>query len=320
MVWALKTLRSYLIYEKFTVYTDHAVLGWLLTINDPSGRLMRWRLRLAEYDFNIEYKTGKTNTQADALSRLHTSAETINDDAEDFPAFHIGESINDFNIQEGIFLSMDNVPDQTPDTDDSLSELNDIEDYTADAVFATLPDPVPSDPMFQQISIEELLVTQQSDAFCMDIRRRLNEGVVMAFGFNDAGLLIRKSEIGPQIVIPHVLKARVLHIHHYARLAGHPGGRKLYQTIRRYMYWPASAVDCYATVRRCPTCARNRIKLRKNVTELQLFPAEAPLELVSIDVLGELIKTARGHEYLLVITDRLTELTKTVPMKGLSAA
>lgn len=35
----------------------------------------------------------------------------------------------------------------------------------------------------------------------MDIRLRLNEGVVMAFGFNDAGLLIRKSEIGPQIVI-----------------------------------------------------------------------------------------------------------------------
>ena len=62
VVWALKTLRPYLIYEKFTVYTDHAALGWLLTINDPSGRLMRWRLRLAEYDFNIQYKTGKTNT------------------------------------------------------------------------------------------------------------------------------------------------------------------------------------------------------------------------------------------------------------------
>ena len=142
----------------------------------------------------------------------------------------------------------------------------------------------------------------------------------MAFGFDEEGVLIRKSEIGPQVVIPHALKAKVLHIHHFARLAGHPGGRKLYQTIRKSMYWPALAVDCYATARRCPTCARNRIKLRKNVGELQLFPATAPLESVAIDVLGELIRTQRGNEYLLVITDRFTKLTKTVPMKGISAA
>ena len=86
------------------------------------------------------------------------------------------------------------------------------------------------------------------------------------------------------------------------------------------MYWSALAVDCYATVRRCPTCAKNRIKLRKSVKELQLFPASAPLESVSIDVLGELLKTARGNQYLLVVSDRFTKLTKSIPLKGVSAA
>ena len=32
---------------------------------------MRWRLRLEEYDYEIEYKKSKENGAADALSRLH---------------------------------------------------------------------------------------------------------------------------------------------------------------------------------------------------------------------------------------------------------
>lgn len=34
-----------------------------------------------------------------------------------------------------------------------------------------------------------------------------------------------------QIAIPHDLEQQVLHIHHYARRAGYPSGRKLYQSI-----------------------------------------------------------------------------------------
>jgi len=94
----------------------------------------------------------------------------------------------------------------------------------------------------------------------------------------------------------------------------------MYQQVRRDWYWPALAVDCYKTVRNCPQCARNRIKLRRNVEQLQLFPATEPLTSVCIDILGEFIKTPRRNEYLLVITDRFTKLTKTIPMKGISAA
>ena len=109
-------------------------------------------------------------------------------------------------------------------------------------------------------------------------------------------------------------------LNHYPKLAGHPGGRKLYRKIRKHFYWPTLAVDCYAVVRNCPECARNRIKLRKNVGDLTLFPANAPLESVCIDLLGELTRTPRGNKYLLVIVDRFTKLVRTVPLKGISAS
>ena len=50
--------------------TDHCPLTWLRTIKDPRGRIARWIMTLAEYDWSIVHKRGKENSNADALSRL----------------------------------------------------------------------------------------------------------------------------------------------------------------------------------------------------------------------------------------------------------
>ena len=107
---------------------------------------------------------------------------------------------------------------------------------------------------------------------------------------------------------------------HHAVTSGHPGGRKLYYTLSRDFYWPALAVDAYATVRNCVECAKERVKLRHKTKSLKLLPAKAPLESISIDLLGELIRTPRGNRWLLVITDRFSKLVRTVPLKRITAA
>ena len=55
------------------VETDHESLGWLMKFEKPE-RLVRWAIRLSEYDFTIRLKAGKLNTTADALSRLPTTS------------------------------------------------------------------------------------------------------------------------------------------------------------------------------------------------------------------------------------------------------
>ena len=52
------------------VRTDHNALKWMLTQNDPTGRLMRWRLRLMEFDYDIIYRPGRVHQVPDALSRI----------------------------------------------------------------------------------------------------------------------------------------------------------------------------------------------------------------------------------------------------------
>ena len=70
IVYATKQFRPYIYGRKFTICTDHKPLIWLWTLKDPNSRLMRWRIKLEEYDFNIVYKKGKINANADALSRI----------------------------------------------------------------------------------------------------------------------------------------------------------------------------------------------------------------------------------------------------------
>ena len=77
VVWALKTLRPYLMYETFVVHSDHHALHWLFTISEPSARLKRWRLILSEFDYTIAYKKGKDNHHADAMLRILTGSPTI---------------------------------------------------------------------------------------------------------------------------------------------------------------------------------------------------------------------------------------------------
>jgi len=56
--------------KRFTIVTDHKPLTWVFSVKDPSSRLLRWRLKLEEYDYQIIYKPGVRNTNADALSRI----------------------------------------------------------------------------------------------------------------------------------------------------------------------------------------------------------------------------------------------------------
>ena len=78
IVWACKHFRPYLYGNKFTLYTDHQPLVWVYSIKDASSKLVRWRLKLEEFDYEIKYRPGKQNVVADGLSRIKIETNEIN--------------------------------------------------------------------------------------------------------------------------------------------------------------------------------------------------------------------------------------------------
>lgn len=80
IVWALKTLRNYLYgIASFTIYTDHQPLVNAVTEKNSNLKLKRWKAYVEESGAKIQYKPGKENIVADALSRQFCN--TLNDNS-----------------------------------------------------------------------------------------------------------------------------------------------------------------------------------------------------------------------------------------------
>lgn len=69
IVWGIQKLACYIQGTKFTVETDHCPLSWLKQMSGKNGRLLRWSLILQEYNFEVKYRKGVENKNADGLSR-----------------------------------------------------------------------------------------------------------------------------------------------------------------------------------------------------------------------------------------------------------
>lgn len=71
VVYAIEKFRCYVDGTHFLVYTDNSSITWLNSLKNPSPRLARWLVKLAQYKFDIVHKKGSLNNVADALSREH---------------------------------------------------------------------------------------------------------------------------------------------------------------------------------------------------------------------------------------------------------
>ena len=80
--WGIERFHPYLFLKKFFIKTDHRPLTYLTKNPKPSSRLLNWRLEIDNYDFEIQYKPGKSIGNADALSRIGNEIPNICDSSD----------------------------------------------------------------------------------------------------------------------------------------------------------------------------------------------------------------------------------------------
>jgi hypothetical protein len=169
----------------------------------------------------------------------------------------------------------------------------------------------------QAISREEVRHKQAVDDECAALRmNRVKDGII---DVNEGGILVRIAPLdgSRQIVVPWSLRRRLLWMEHFPVVAAHPGVSKMYAVMRLRFYWKKMYKEFEETVRHCRVCAKNGVTERTSF--LKLFPASWPLEFVVMDILGPLPKHEHGNRFLLVISDRFSKLTRTVPLRTITA-
>lgn len=74
VVFAVKRFHKYIFGKEFTIYSDHQPLREIFNENKSipvaAGRLQRWAIYLAMYNYHMRYRKGSKMCNADALSRL----------------------------------------------------------------------------------------------------------------------------------------------------------------------------------------------------------------------------------------------------------
>ncbi len=134
-------------------------------------------------------------------------------------------------------------------------------------------------------------------------------------GIQPQGTLFRHGEA---LCVPDLpeLRRGIISELHSSPYAGHVGVHRTHKFIARYFYWPNLQADILVYVRGCVMCQRNKPATGVPAGKLQPLPVPKHIwEDISMDFIGPLPKTSRGHDFILVVVDRLSKMAHFLPCK-----
>ncbi|KAM2004875.1 hypothetical protein ACFX15_000124 [Malus domestica] len=225
IIFALKISRHYLYGEKCKIFTDHKSFQYLFTQRDLNLRQRRWIELLSDYDCTIEYHLGRANAVADALSRKTPARLNV---------------IYDYHVPLLTDLGSTGVELGVEDREEALL-----------ANFQVRP-----------ILIDRVLEAQMNDEETQEIIQARNQGKKKDFRIRETdGMLMQES----RMYVPNnaELKKEILDEAHISAYAMHPGGTKMYHTIRPFYYWPGMKREISEYVSRCAICQQVKAERKK---------------------------------------------------------
>ena len=269
VVDGIKRYQPYLHGRKFFVHTDHSSLSWLMNVKDPTGRLARWALQLQQYDFDIVYRPGPSNNNADALSRRSYSSTTVS----------------------GLSPPMASIRHPCP-APPQLTKLQ-REDRDLFAIIEYLECSLLPD---DNNKARTLLLTV--DSYYLD------ENGVLCHLWTPSKRHVQS--LCSQVVIPASLRREILIACHDEPTAGHLSVFKTYDKIRSRYYWHGMYKDVEHWCTSCIDCSMKKVPRGKKKAPLLPIPVEGAFDRVAMDVLGPFPVTNDGNRYIVVFSDYYT--------------
>ena len=138
------------------------------------------------------------------------------------------------------------------------------------------------------------------------------------YSMNGQSLVTYKYQNRECVVIPRGLRFSALN---WAHDMMHHGRDKMMRrlTDQAGFWWPGMR-DCIAEF--CTTCHECQLLNKggrgdRKSGQMKAFPAEAPFELVSVDIVGPLPQTKDGFRYIFTSIDKFTRFCRLIPMKDI---
>jgi len=122
-----------------------------------------------------------------------------------------------------------------------------------------------------------------------------------------------------QFIVPRCMKQDVLYQMHNALLSGHLGKKKTEQKVLHNFYWYGLKEDVKLWVTQCDVCAAVKAPPKHPKAPIGDMRVGAPMDRISMDILGPLPLTPRGNKYILVVFDYFTNWVEVFPVHDQTA-
>ena len=124
-----------------------------------------------------------------------------------------------------------------------------------------------------------------------------------------------------KLVIPHVLRNKVLTIWHDSPLSGHFAEKRTLEKFSKLYFWPYALKDVRSWVRSCLKCNQfNPPRPGYLRGPLQPIKTDHVFQIVCFDIAGPFFPpSSRGNQYVLIIVDHFSNWTEFVPLKTIDA-
>ena len=298
--WAItEKFREYLLGHKCLVYTDNNPLSHLYSAKLGAVE-HRWAAQLASFDFELKYRSGKSNRNADALSRQYQPEPSGVQNLA--PGTAVPKLLQRVAAPEGSIqatqLVISVLPSHSP-TDLCSLQAADPTIQTALVFWKGQRRPTPSER--QKLSPQVLTLLRQWDRL-LESEGALYRRVLLPNGGEECRQLILPASLRPQVLTQ-------LHQQH-----GHQGVNRTLELVRQRCYWPGMSSDVQKWCEQCPRCQVAKETRPPASTFMGHLLASRPNEIIAVDF-TTLEPTTSGLENVLVITDVFSKYSIAVPTR-----
>jgi hypothetical protein len=326
VVWALERFAEYTQGYHTIVECDHRNISFVKKSAMP--QLARWRLRLQDMDFTVQYLCGPRNLTADGLSRQHV------DDVE--------VSMSDV-LPDGVLSQDEDCQEQIAALRCAEVTANYGKRSSRERGKADLQSPsvgnaaelVVTDNI--EASFDEAVVDSGSESDCSDssedaadldmLEVGADGALLHQFGINGelldaSGQAIVREEPQPaHLAIPLLdAESEIKAVHN--DLSGHAGTYvTLQRALRNHRSWGTRKQmleDIDNFILKCACCQKMRKRRSKSLVDRHVISG-SPFSELSIDLLKLPNPDAFGMAYVVVIVDNFSHWTSLVPVRNKSA-
>lgn len=322
IVWACKYFRPYLFGNKFTLYTDHRPLQYVFNIKDPSSKLVRWRLSLEEFDYEIKYREGKQNVVADGLSRIKIKTNEIN-------ATFSQDDTSNASLQNNANESSDNETVHSADTDDSYfikmterpvnsfsnqlilstddTETNDIAQIFPKIIRVTIKKKSFDDTQILDLLKTHLDYKKLNCILCPEkLIGKIQDVYKKIFSRNKNLRILISQKLLKDISTPEEENSLIEATHNRA----HRGINENHEVLARNYYFPKMKAKIRKFINLCTICKTAKYDRKPYEISIANTPIpKKPLDILHIDLF------ISGQNYFLSAVDKLSRFGILIPIK-----